>query len=179
MLCLSFNRVVIKLLGVESEAFGIVQFQDVPSDCACVVRAVMYLKWYLPSFPVHTNCDGPARHVNTHQMLRRWDEGTLSLGDLNSGTDYVADHTDTFTVYPGSNGVVGKLSNGYAPFDVTTIVRNWVNGDPNNGILLMEPTRNEDMLVQYWKFWGPGSGVSTENCPYIEVSFHSKVRCVH
>lgn len=170
--------VVIKLLGVKdgNQKFGIWRFQDVPSDCACVVRAVMYLKWILPSFPVHTDSEGPARTISTHQMLRKWNEGTVSLGDLNSGTDFVADHTDTFTVHPGSNGVVGKLSNGYVPFNVTTAVRNWVNGDPNNGILLMDPMLNEAMseLRLYWQFWGTGSGVSAEDYPYIEVSYHSK-----
>ena len=136
----------------------------------------MYLKWDLPSFPVHTNSEGPARHISTHQMLRRWDGGTVSLGDLNSGTDFVADHTDTFTVHPGSNGVVGKLSNGYAPFNVTTTVRNWVNGDPNNGILLKDLMGNKAMpeVSLYCRFWGTGSGVSAEDYPYIEVSYHSK-----
>lgn len=174
--------VVIKLLGVKSEGLGMMQFQDVPSDCACVVKAVMYLKWRPPIFSALTKSEGPARHMSTHQMLREWDEGEfISLGDLNSGTDFVADHTDTFTVHPGSNGVVVNLSNGYAPFDVTTAVRNWVNGDPNHGILLMEPMGNETVPEQliYCGFWGTGSGVPTEDYPYIEVSFHSKERCVY
>ena len=161
--------VVLKLPGVKGTNLQtegqrrryVIQFQDIPGDCACVVKAVMYLKQHPDSGP-------PNDHLCTHQMLCSWDEETAN--SMNSGSDYLVDHTDKFTIPPVGKEIAGKLSGGYALFDVTPAVRNWVNGDPNNGFLVTDLIEDESRIL--FHIWGCDD--PSEHHPYLQVTFHSK-----
>ena len=102
-------------------------------------------------------------------MLHSWDEQTAS----STPTHYLVDHTDEIEISLG--GRSGQISNGRVTADVTTTVRNWVNGDPNNGILVIDCY--EAMLEGWYRFWS--CEAPSEHCPYIQVTFHSKEGYVH
>lgn len=150
----------------------IIQFQDIPRDCACVVKAEMHLKYaYTHKFLEYTEGEAPiiTRHLCTHQVIRHWDETVGSCTYMNTPNDYLDERTDLVTLT--CDDTIGRqLSNGYVPFDVTPAVRNWVNGDDNYGIVLID--LNEDMEGRDRHFWS--SKGPPENRPYLKLTFHKK-----
>lgn len=112
-------------------------------------------------------------HLCTYQVLRPWDETIGSSTYMNTPKDYLDEHTDRVTFISNSRGIVAvarPVSNGYVPFDITPAVKNWVNGDHNYGIVVID--LNEDMVGRDRHFWS--SKGESKNRPYLELTYHKK-----
>ena len=150
----------------------IVQFEDIPSDCAFVVKAEMHLMYaYTCKFEEYTERDAPiiTRHLCTHQVLCPWDETVGSSTYMNTPTDYLDEHTDCVTL-ASNDTIAKKRPNGYVPFDVTSAARNWVKGDPNCGLIVID--LNESMKGRDRHFYS-SKGPSGSR-PYLKLTYHKK-----
>ena len=171
----SFQYLLVgKHAGTSKKRF-VVQFEDISNNCSKVAEAVMYLKYAY----AHSGTIGPlvTRYLCVHQILRDWDEGSIgSTTYMNENTDYNSQCVDIVTMTPGS--IEGQLANGFVPFDITELAKNWLKGDANYGILVRDI--NEDVLGRDRRFYSresstedrrPYIGITCSKCMYMRHSF--------
>ena len=149
----------------------VIQFEDIPSYCTNVLRAVMYLKYaYAHKASWMADNDAPylTRQLCTHQILHPWDEQTVGSSTyMTAGIDYIPERMEVVALpYEGNEG---QLPNGFVPFNIIQAARNWVSGAVNCGILVMDLLENcHGRDRRFWSREGP-----PENRPYLEVTYHS------
>lgn len=152
----------------------VIQFEDLPRHCTNVERAVMYLKYayaHKASWMSDNEVPYITRELNTHRILRPWDEQTVFSTYMEAGIDYIPEPMEKVALpYEGNEG---QLANGYVPFSVIQAVKKWAGGATNCGILVMD--LKEDVLGRDRRFWS--SKGPPENRPYLEVTFHSNGGC--
>ena len=118
----------------------------VPTACQ-VVHAKMYIHfWYAHKASYQTVQQAPylSRPLQVHQMKRQWSESVAtstyrlprvrwSQPNAALGVDFSCYVEDTVTM-------VAIRPSGYVEFDVTNAMKKWLNGEPNYGLMIWDPT---------------------------------------
>ena len=119
---------------------------DVPTTCQ-VVHAKMYIHFlYAHKASYQTVQQAPylSRPLQVHQMKRQWLESVAtstyrlpgfqwSQPNAALGVDFSYYVEDTVTM-------VAIRPRGYVEFDVTNAMKKWLNGEPNYGLMIWDPT---------------------------------------
>ena len=126
------------------------KFEDIPPTCKNIQWAKMYLYfWYAHKASFQTVNLAPyiPRPLQVHQVKEQWKESEATRDHRLSaapwsrpylglnGADAVEHPMDTVTVFTGR-------PSGYVEFDITEAARNWKNGQPNYGVVIL--AINED-----------------------------------
>ena len=148
----------------------VIQFEDIPSTCSNVTSAVMYMKYaYAHKASWFSDSEAPiiTRRLCSHQILRSWNEGTIgSTTYMTANIDYLNNYcTDLVTLTPSNLEGLLSVANRFLAFDITETARNWVSGDPNYGIIVID--LNENLNGRDRRFWSREAAV--EKRPYLEV----------
>ena len=140
--------------------------------------AKMYIYyWYAhkPSFLTEAQAPFIPRPIQARQVLKSWKETQVTrnirfpsapwsqpyLGLNNTDARWDVDDTQTVT---------SNTSSGYIAWNITTTARNWLAGQPNNGILLS--VSNENQLGRDIRFFSREHHLNRG--PYLEITCTSR-----
>jgi hypothetical protein len=161
---------------------SLLQFENVPYSCRNIRWAKLYIYYaysHKASFLSEAQVPFVSRPLQVHQVKKQWSESqatsTYRLSNQPWSQPWLAlDGTDAdpeglpsepVTISPSSHS-------GFIALDITKAVRNWKNGAPNYGLVLL--ATNEATLGRDTRFVSNADGNSARHA-YIDVLCYQPV----
>ena len=152
----------------------LLKFEDIPSTCQVLHRATMYVHyWYAHKASYLSESEVPwiPRPIQARQVLRSWrdTQATRDVRLVNTpwSRPYLnLNDADARMNVDDTQTISRSNTAGYISWNITTSARNWLAGQPNNGILLS--AANDDVFGREIRFYSRER--STANLvPYLEI----------
>ena len=155
-------------LYVKSKEYGnersLIRFDlSTISNNATIKSASLYLYYYDYDY---SNTSG--RTYWTYKISSSWVEDEVTWIDRNSldmwstsGGDYITTNGVSITIPP---------SYGWVNWNVTDILSDWINGEPNYGFLIRDESENS-LEIQFRSKFRPKEHTGTDFDPYLEVTY--------
>lgn len=137
----------------------LLKFEAVPPTVKRVKQAKMKLYyWYAhkASFMTERRVPYHPRPIEVRQVLKSWKESEVTRDQRFSGASWSRpylgiDDTDAKSSITDTQTISRDTYSGYIEWDITSIVRNWIAGEPNYGVLLS--ASNETVLGREIRFY--------------------------
>lgn len=114
--------------------------QEIPSN-VWIVNAKLHLRiWHKTT--ASEGGDTTGRIYGTYRLTQPWEEFSVNWANQ---PNYTEEHRATSPVPPGQGGWDGPVL--YMDWDITDIVRDWLSGKANYGVMIRDA--QEDAPVQY------------------------------
>jgi len=155
---------------------SLLRFEDVPDACKIINHATMYLYYdysHKPNWLTVIQTPFITRTIQAHRVLKSWKETEATSIIRYSGclwtNPYLGiDGTDAHQSPTGETTISCDTSSGFVEISVTSAVKDWKAGEPNNGLLIW--ATNEDQNGRDIRFFSKSHSESSKH-PYIVVSY--------
>lgn len=161
------------------ENFGYDPIMWVSNYCAA------FVKIYLPYFPQGTTistanlCIPYYYHITTgslsasaYQVTESWSEGTITFNNFPDVGLYAID----IVTMPASSDIT-ESSPGTVKFNITDVVKNWYNGTPNHGVMIMRKesstSTNLSVILKSYEAYAEPTYMSINYTYYIPDGVYS------
>lgn len=152
---------------------SLLKFEDIPSICQKLMTATMYVYyWYGHKASFQTESQAPwiPRFIEARQVLKSWSEtqATRNVRLINTpwSSPYLnLNSVDARSYADDAQTISRDTPSQYIPWNITPTARNWIAGQPNNGILLS--TTNEHLSGRDIRFYSRRR--PTNLVPYVDV----------
>jgi len=114
--------------------------QEIPNDM-WIVNAKLRLRIWHKTTAAEAG-DTTGRIYGAYRLTQAWDEYSVNWANQ---PNYSEEHHATSAVPPGQGGWEGPPL--YMDWDITEIVRDWLSGTPNHGVLIRDT--QENATVEY------------------------------
>ena len=152
---------------------SLLAFEDIPSTCYKIKHATMHVHyWYghKPSFYSESSAPWVPRPIEARQVLKSWSETQATRDVRLTSTPWDSQYLNLNNVDARSNAddtqtITNNTLSSYISWDITTTATNWLNGQPNYGIVLS--AANEDVLGRDIRFYSRER--TRDLVPYVDV----------